>query len=365
MVSAPSQHKALIFHSTSEPLQVTSQPVPKATSGSAVIRVLATNLLSYTKDIYNGTRQYAYPTPFTPGSAAVGHVVEVGPDATTLSAGDLVFTEIFLRGRDNVDALCLQGIHQGGSEHSKKIVEGEFRNGTYAEYAKVPLENCHKIPDDGRNAADWLNLNRMLVPYGGLTNEGGLDLRPGETVVVAPSTGQFSGSAVEVALAMGARVVALGRNAAALQTLKSGLSEYGQRLKTVQMTGDIEADTKAIGPVDCYFDISPPAAATSTHIKSCFMALKPRGRVCLMGGIHEDIRIPHSKIYRENITITGKWMYERNAVQKILLMVETGILSISRHHSKSFALEQWNEAFEHAAENMRWGQLTYLTPSTS
>ena len=358
----PEQHKALVFHSIKEPLKVTIQPTPKATSGSAVIRVIATNVMSYTQEICNGTRPYPYPGPFAPGSASVGRVVAVGPDATTLVPGDLVSTDVFVRGRDNPDALGLQGVHQGGTEQSKKLFEGEYKDGTYAEYAKIPLENCLKIPDDGRSPVDWLNLSRMLVAYGGMTDNGGLDLKPGETVVVAPATGQFSGSGVEIALAMGAKVVALGRSLEALQALKTGLATYGDRLKIVQMTGDVEKDTRGIGPVDCYFDISPPAAAKSTHIRSCFQALKPRGRVCLMGGIHDDIAIPHGKIYRLNISIKGKWMYEPNAPGKLLQMVEAGVLDPSRHSSQAFSLDQWNEAFDNAAQNMRWGQLTYLTP---
>ena len=358
----PSDHKALLFRSTSQPLELTKQPVPEASSGSAVIRVLGTNILSYAKEVFNGTRTYPYPSPFVPGSSSVGKIVALGPDATTLAPGDVVLTDMFLRARDNPDALCLHGLHQGGSEGSRRLVENEWRHGTYAEYAKVPLENCLKLPNDGRDPTDWLRLNRLCVPLGGLTNDGGLDLKPGETVVVAPATGQFGGSAVELALAMGARVVALGRNSIALEALQKGLSDYGQRIKTVQITGDAEADAKAVGKVDCYFDISPPTAGTSTHIKSCFLALKPRGRVCLMGGIQGDVPIPHGKIYRENISITGKWMYERDAPGKLVKLVEAGLLNLDRTSSKSYPLEKWEEAIESAAQDARWGSSVCFTP---
>lgn len=177
--SIPSQHKSLVFHSTSEPLQVTTQPVPQVTSGSAIVEVIASEVLSYSKDVYNGTRKYPYPVPYTPGIDAVGRIVAVGNDATTLAPGDLVMTVLFIRGRDDPEALCLQGLSEGFREASAKLVQEEFRNGAYAKYMRVPLENCTKLPDDGRNPIDWLNLSRMLVSYGGLTSEGGLDLRPG------------------------------------------------------------------------------------------------------------------------------------------------------------------------------------------
>src|SRR2546430_11719700 len=45
------------------------------------------------RSIYNGTRKYSYPTPLVTGSSAVGRVAAVGPDATTLVPGQLVFVE--------------------------------------------------------------------------------------------------------------------------------------------------------------------------------------------------------------------------------------------------------------------------------
>ena len=361
--SIPTEHTALVFHSTAEPLQITKLPVPKATPGSAIMQVIATGVISYAGEVLSGKRNYPYPSPYVPGSASVGRIVAVGNDATTLVAGDLVMSETFLRGRDNPNALCLHGIHQGGTDKSKRLVEHEFRDSTFAEYAKVPLENIIKLPEDGPSPQQWLNMSRMLIPFGGLTSDGGLDLKPGEKVVVAPATGQFGGSAVEVALAMGASVVALGRNVEALAKLEKGLSDYCARLKTVKITGDVQADTQAIGPVDCYFDISPPAAAKSTHVHSCFLALKPKGRVCLMGWVQFDLSMAHGKVMRESITITGKWMYEQNALRKVLQMVESGILRLDRLDSRAFPLEQWKEALDHAAVNNRWGQATALVPS--
>ena len=164
---------------------------------------------------------------------------------------------------------------------------------------------------------------------------------------------------------MGAKVVALGRNAEALKNLQKGLSVFGSRLKTVQITGDIEKDAESIGPVDCYFDISPPEAVHSTHFQSCLKVLKPRGRVCIMGHFTEDVPLPFWKILKEGITIMGKWMYEANAARELVHMVEIGLLDLGRHTSKSFGLEDWKKAFEHASQNMRWGQQTIITPGAS
>ncbi len=155
-------------------------------------------------------------------------------------------------------------------------MRGEWRDSTYAEYAKVPLETC-EVLDEGRlcgglgyEVVELAAMAALLVPYGGLRDIG---LRAGETVIVSPATGAFGGAAVLVALAMGARVIAMGRNVEKLERIK-GRSE---RIETVPITGDVQRDAaalKSFGPVDAFFDISPPEAGKSTHIKSGILALR-------------------------------------------------------------------------------------------
>jgi NADPH-dependent curcumin reductase CurA len=97
-------------------------------------------------------------------------------------------------------------------------------------------------------------LSGLAVPYGGLRD---VNLRAGETVIVAPATGAFSGAAVIVALAMGAKIIAMGRNKEALARIAAS----SDRVRTMQITGDQAAETAALlerGPIDVFFDISPP-----------------------------------------------------------------------------------------------------------
>lgn len=127
-----------------------------------------------------------------------------------------------------------------------------------------------------------------------------VDLEAGETVITAPVTDSFGGAAVLVALAMGARVIAMGRNFAALQKVAAS----SEPVEAVPITGDVQAETEALrkfGLADTLFDISPPEAAKSTHIKSGILALRPSGRVSLMGGIREDISIPYTVVMHRNL----------------------------------------------------------------
>lgn len=364
MSSSPKTHQALVQHVYAEPLKLDTIPVPQATPGSAVVKVECAPVISYMKNVYNGVRKYQYPTPLVTGTAAYGRVAALGPDSTALKIGDLVMVDPTIRSRDEPGDIILSGMAQGGTAGSKKLIDGEWRDSSYAQYMKAPLENCFKLDEErlikqlGYEVEQLSYIGAPLVPYGGLHD---IDVQPGETVIIAPATGQFGGGAVAVALAMGARVIALGRNATALASLK----KLDSRVETVQMMGDVEkemAELAKFGRIDAYFDISPIAAQNSTHFKSCILSLRHGGRVSLMGGLLDDLPLPHRFIMRRNITLKGKWMYDRKDVIQLIKMVENGNFKLDFVKPKTFGLDQWEEAFDHAIENTGFGEVTLLKP---
>jgi len=54
----------------------------------------------------------------------------------------------YVRGRDNPDVTLLYGIHGDGSPAAQKLMDGEWRNSTYAEYTKFPLENLYPLNEE-------------------------------------------------------------------------------------------------------------------------------------------------------------------------------------------------------------------------
>ena len=371
----PHDHRALRQLARFEPLQVQKVPVPEALPGSAVVRVELASVLSYAKDIYNGVRQYPYPVPLTTGAgAAIGRVVALGQDAVRLKVGDLCLLDPTIRARDGAGDIFLSGIYDGFTESSRKLMkDGGFRDSIYAEYVRWPLECTFVLNESalmgdhlGYTHEDLLFIPKMLVSYGGL-GPNGVHVKPGETVIVAPATGGFGAAAVHVCLELGAgRVIVMGRNMSTIEQLKaSEPSDRRDRIVGVRLTGNWEDDLKSLNAakgegqeIDVYFDISPPMAQDSGHFKACVMALGYGGRVSLMGGILGDVVLPHLKIMHWNITIKGKWMYERNDVRECIKLVETGTVRLQNHDKgwnmlgsscvKTFALEEWEEAFNEA-----------------
>jgi threonine dehydrogenase-like Zn-dependent dehydrogenase len=335
--------------------------------------MLACNVISYIRDVYDhvrpSTRKYPFPTPLVIGTSGLARIASVGPDTTAFTPGQLVFVDSFIRARDDPTSAFLLGIHEGHTEGSKILMRGQWRDATYAEYAKIPLENCYALNEKrlfgelGYGVEHLSDLSRCCVPFGGL---GDIGVKAGETVIVAPATGPFGGAAVEVALAMGARVIAMGRN---VEVLKRIQASHPGRVEMVQITGDMQGDLESLkkfGTIDVYFDISPAAAEGSTHFKSCILALRHWGRVSLMGGVRGDLAIPHHAVMHRDLTLKGKWMYDRQQVLDLIKMIETGVLKLGKGEGQrmveKFALEEWDKAFTTAAENAGMGAKAVIVP---
>ncbi|KAJ9143327.1 GroES-like protein [Pleurostoma richardsiae] len=278
--SLPETMKALVCEEVGQPLTLKTLPTPAPTVGSVVVQVLCISSHRSLPAVLSGKSFFTFPTPLTPGNTAIGRVAAIGQDTTSLAVGQLVMLEAFIRARDNPDIQILWGFFDGLTPESKKFMADNWSMGTYAEYVRAPLENTWALdekrlcgsPSDGGlgyTVEDLAALAEILIPYAGLRSIG---VQAGETVIIAPATGGFSGAAVTVAHAMGARVIAMSRD---VETLKKQKRQF-PTMQVVPNTGDAQADAaalKALGPIDAYLDISPPQAASSTHIRSCFMAL--------------------------------------------------------------------------------------------
>lgn len=358
--------RAAVLKSLNQPLVVESVPVPIRGSGEVLVKVVAAPVLGYAEEVFNGARRYNIELPLIPGCGAVGQVLEVGPDATRLRPGDWVFCDPTVRSRDDADMpdIVLQGWSARGEGGLQ--LHRYFHDGPFAEVMRVPTENAAPIGNIlAKEAPAWCALNTLLIPYGGWLSA---RLAPGETAVVSGATGHFGSAAILVALAMGAaRIVAPGRNTAALADL---VRRFGDRVVPVVLSADEKLDRDAMqaaanGRIDCVLDILPPAATTAT-VRAAVMAVRPYGRVVLMGGVGmlggDDLALPYPWLMRNNITLTGQWMYPRTAISTLVGLIRSKLLPLSHFSTTVFPLAAVNQAVGQAASNAGPFRMTVLQP---
>ncbi|WP_428660945.1 alcohol dehydrogenase catalytic domain-containing protein [Reyranella sp.] len=354
--------KAAVLKAFGSPLSVESVPDPVLGTGEVIVDVVAAGMLAYARDVFSGKRQYLLELPIVPGSGGIGRVRAIGPDATRLSIGDWVMIDPTIRGRDDAVApdIILQGLTAGTPEALR--LQRYYHDGAFAERVRVPTENAVPIGAiDPADAGRWFALGRLLVPYGGLLAG---RLLAGETLLVNGATGAFGSAGVMAGIAMGAaRIVATGRNAAVLAELEH---RFGDRVRTVTMSGSEEDDRRnmqraAGGPVDIVLDLLPPEASAS-WVRAAALAVRPYGRVVLMGGIREDVALPYAWMMRYGIEVRGQWMYPRDAIRRLVGMVRSGQIRLDGFTVTEFPLDQVNEAVAHAAANAGPFKMTVVRP---
>jgi alcohol dehydrogenase len=338
-----------------KPLSIRDVRDPSIGTGEVLVDVLATGVAPYAAEVFSGERNYPLEPPVISGVGAIGRVRATGPDATRLSPGDLVWCDSTVRSRDDAVApdITLQGWSSAGEGGLK--LSRFFHDGPFAERMVVPTENAVALGDvDPQDIARWAALGILLVPYGGLL---AAELQAGETVLISGATGNFGSAGVAVALAMGAAtVVCPGRNEAVLDDLKK---LFGERIRTVRLTGDGDVDTvamKAAAPdvIDVVLDLLPPSAGTGP-VRAAALTVRPYGRVVLMGGVGmlggDDLALPYPWLMRNSITVRGQWMYPRTANHRLIQLIRSGVLTLDHERITTFPLAQANEAVAYAAEH--------------
>ncbi len=344
--------------------------VPQPGPGSITIRVIHVLVYKITPDFFYGTvgnPGMSLPYPLVFGGAAIGRVAATGPDTTAFKPGQLVLIEPQLRARDDPEVAVLWGGYDGFDERTKRFTKDNWRDGAWAEYVRAPLENTWALDEEkligklGLQTHDLLHLSILLVAYGGLRR---IDVKAGETVLVAPATGLFSGGAIAVARAMGANVIAGGRNLDGLKATKDRFPG----IEIVQLRGEPDdiAAIQAFGPVDAFVDVGPTAATGAACLGPCLLSVRKAGRLCLIGGRRDPtLPVPYTALMFNDITIRGSLMYDPEHVRGLIQMAESGILKLGEEGGlevlASYPLEKYAEALEHAKSSSA-GKIVSVNP---
>lgn len=368
----PQTHTAAVLEGIGHLLTLKTLPIPSPAPGSATVKILAVNVSPNCKAVFAGKfGPITVRTPVTPSGPAIARIHSVGVDSTLLQPGQLVLTDLWTRSRDDPGESILAG-YMGGNQK----LEAAWEHGTFAEYANVSLERIWPL-DESRlcktmcySPADLVHLGTISIAIAGLMD---INVLPADTVIVSPATGTFSSAAVHAALAMGANVIACGRNEETLAQLAK-IFESSGRLSTVKLTGDVHGDTAAIKAIagnkgaDKYIDFVPPQAAGSTHLTSCLSALRPHGSAVLMGVVFSDPEIPYTLIMRHNLKIQGRYMFDRHHAEHAIRLLESGHLTLGDRPNSgmkmhSFKLQDIEKAIDAAATTHRgWGKSVVVQP---
>jgi alcohol dehydrogenase len=318
--------------------------------GGVLVDVLAVRVPSYTREVLNGELGYDLPVPLVPGPTCIGRVREVADDVFGVQAGEVVLCNSLYSSGEVVGSPdeILIGWTGTGSARSARM-QGRWRHGSFAELACYPFSCVAPLP----GADQWPQpellpfLASLAIADGGLRRG---QLRGGQSVIVNGATGNLGGAAVLAALARGAaRVIATGRRPEAL----AALEQLDPRVRTVALSGDRTRDRDSIrAETDAGADLLLDVIAhtpTADPTLACMDALRLRGTAVLVGGVRHELALPYQRIQRQQLTVTGSFMFDSTTALEVWQLVRSGALDLKSIHAHTFGLDQFDTAMDCAA----------------
>jgi NADPH:quinone reductase len=262
--------KAVLCRAYGPPEQLEIAHVESPTPGKrqALVRVHAAGVNFPDTLIIQGKYQFQPPLPFTPGSDIAGIVTAVGPDVDSVHVGDRV--------------MGFTGV--GG--------------GAFAEEAVCDVASLTHIPDGvdfTTAAAAGLTYN---TSYYALKDRA--HLQPGETLLVLGAAGGVGLAAVELAHAMGARVIAAASSDEKLAICRQFGADDTINYTTENLRDCLKALTNGNGVDVVYDPVGGPYAEPAVR------GLAWDGRYLVVGFTAGDIpRIPLNLPLLKGSSIVG------------------------------------------------------------
>ena len=311
--------RALVIDRPRGPLHLRELPDPAPPQDGVVVEVRATGLCRSDWHAWAG-HDDGVPWPLVPGHELAGVVAEVGADVRRWQAGDRV-TMPFVEGCGRC-AWCATGNAQVCPDQQQP---GFTHPGSFAERVALHAAdtNLVRLPDAvGFEAAASLGC-RFATAYRGLVARA--RLQPGEWVAVI-GAGGVGLSAVMIAAALGAWVVAVDRNPGALAIA----AELGAErvLRAGADAGDLLRDVTGGGA-----HVAVDAVGSEATCAAAIHALRRRGRhvqIGLLPPVPDHPRVPMDRVIAWELDVLGSHGMAAADYPDLLALVSSGALAPQR-----------------------------------
>jgi len=303
--------RALLFFAFGGELSVQDVPSPDPPRDGVVVEVGATGVC---RSDWHGWQGHDpdIVLPHVPGHELAGTVAAVGTDVTRWSLGDRVTVPFICAcGRC---AQCLAGDHQVCAAQRQP---GFTHWGSFASYVALDAADVNLVAlPDGMSFATAASLGcRYATSYRAVVQQG--RVAAGEHVVVY-GCGGVGLSAIQIAVAMGASVLAVDVSPAALDLAES----FGAR----PVTGGVEAVREATGGGA---HLSLDALGSPQTCVDAVLSLRPRGRhvqVGLLPPSQGRPLIPMERVVAMELELLGSHGMAAHAYPELLDLVVSGRL---------------------------------------
>ncbi len=339
--------RAIVIDQYGVPPVVREVPEPEVQAGGVVLKVEATGLC---RSDWHGWQGHDpdIVLPHVPGHELAGTIAAVGEGVTGWAVGDRV-TSSFICACGSCEQ-CLEGNQQ---VCPNQLQPGFNYWGSFAEYVALPFAevNLVRLPDElDFGTAAGLGC-RFATSYRAVRQVG--RVVAGESVVIF-GCGGVGLSAVMIAAALGARVIAVDTNPGALELARS----YGAAEVVLASERTVEEIVELTGGGA---QVTMDALGSNDIVQTALRSLRPRGRHLQVGLLPSGVHLDVGRLIGQELEWLGSHGMPAHAYPEMLALVASGNLKPADLITRTISLDEVPAALAALTDTTPPG-ITIITP---
>ncbi len=307
-------------------IEMEERPIPTPGQGDVLVRVSSVGVCGSDTHYYRHGRvgSFVVEAPLILGHEAAGTIVGVGESVDPSRVGQRVSIE---PQRPDPDSEETRRGHYNLCPHMRFFATPPV-DGALCDYVTIGAKFAHPVPDSMSNDAAAL-CEPLSVGIAAI-RKAELD---GTSRVLIAGAGPIGIVMTQLARAYGATDIVVSDPD---QTRRDRAVAFGATTvidPTVEQTDELT--------VDAFIDASGAAAAVAAGIR----AVRPAGRVVLVGSGAETMELPTQLIQNRELVLTGVFRYA-NTWPTAIALVESGRVDLDAMVTARFPLEKAAEALD-------------------
>jgi 6-hydroxycyclohex-1-ene-1-carbonyl-CoA dehydrogenase len=314
--------KAIRLTAAGGPLALEDVPEPTVSDGDVVVRVAGCGVCHTDIGFWRDGVPTRHPLPVTLGHEVAGVVVDAGPSTRGWVGREVIVPSVIPCGTCE---LCRSG---RGNACRRQKMPGNDMDGGFAERIVVPALGLCPVEDRGGYDLAELSViaDAVTTPYQAAVRSG---LRPGDLAIVV-GAGGVGGYAVQIAAALGARVVALDVDDAKLAAVANHGASYTANSSTIDFKSlkkEIGSRCKAWGCPENGWKIFECSGHPGGQ-ETAFGLLGYAGVLMVVGFTLAKIEIRLSNLMAFDATVQGTWGCRPELYPDALRLVTSGLVDL-------------------------------------
>jgi D-arabinose 1-dehydrogenase-like Zn-dependent alcohol dehydrogenase len=335
--------RAAVVEALNQPLEVRNVPDPECPPDGAILRVGANGICRTDWHLWTDDwawRGLAIKPPFVLGHEFSGTVEEVGSSVAGWKRGDRVIFP--MNPGEGTCEWCRSG-NQHICDSGPRLVPGVSYWGAFAEYVAVRHAdvNLVRLPDSLSFIDSASMACRYMAAFHAIIDKA--DVRGGEWVAVY-GCGGMGLAAVQVAAAVGGKVIAVDASEKALATAR----EIGAIHTINARTGNAVEGVKTLTNGGAH--VSVDALGIEETCQNSVLSLRKLGRHVQLGHTTRKeagyVPLPIDVILLNELQLVGAFGMQGQNFGKMLAMCEAGTLQPGKVVRQKVALDQVTTALE-------------------